>query len=204
MSFTLTELFADLDGCTESLSLDYLTDRLSKIEISLDDVREHLQFGAKTYLRNLIHQGPSYQALALCWRSGQRSPIHDHRGSICGVRVLSGSAIETLFEQTKDGWIYATGSQELGKNQVCGSEDSDIHQISNLCPQGEDLVTLHIYSPALWSWDLSAYGQYPEGIHRSGLRFQRWRRNLTRNVAAWVNKYPQRNLSRCTPRNADV
>jgi len=149
VSFTLTDFFADLDGCTASLSLDCLTRRLSKLEISLDDVRGHLQFGAKTYKRNLIHQGPSYQALALCWRSGQRSPIHDHRGSICGVRILSGSAIETFFEQTKDGWIYATGSHELGRNQVCGSEDSDIHQISNLCPQGEDLVTLHVYSPAL-------------------------------------------------------
>lgn len=149
MSFTLTDFFANLDCYTESLSLDYLTDRLSELEISLDDVRGHLQFGDKTYKRNLIHQGVSYQALVRCWRSGQRSPIHDHRGSICGVRVLSGLAIETLFEQTKDGWIYASGSHELGKNQVCGSEDSDIHQISNLCPWGEDLVTLHIYSPAL-------------------------------------------------------
>lgn len=149
MSFTLTDFFADLDGFTERISLDDLTRRLSKLEISLDDIRGHLQFGDKTYRRNLIHQGRSYQALVLCWRSGQRSPIHDHRGSSCGVRVLSGVAIETLFEQTKDGWIYATGSHELGKNQVCGSQDSDIHQVSNLCPPGEDLVTLHVYSPAL-------------------------------------------------------
>jgi cysteine dioxygenase len=149
VNFTLTDFFADLDGFTERISLDYLTRRLSKLEISLNDVRGHLQFGNKTYRRNLIHQGPSYQALVLCWRSGQRSPIHDHRGSSCGVRVLSGLAIETLFEQTKDGWIYATESLELSKNQVCGSEDSDIHQVSNLCPQGEDLVTLHVYSPAL-------------------------------------------------------
>ena len=97
MSFTLTDFFANLDCYTESLSLDYLTDRLSELEISLDDVRGHLQFGDKTYKRNLIHQGVSYQALVLCWRSGQRSPIHDHSGSICGVRVLSGLAIETRF-----------------------------------------------------------------------------------------------------------
>ena len=149
MSSALRDFFDELDGFTESISLDFLTRRLTKLETSLDDVREHMQFGDKTYRRNLIRQGPRYQALVLCWRSGQRSPIHDHRGSICGVRILSGVAVETFFERTEDGWIYATRSRELGKNQVCGSQDSDIHQVSNLRPRGEDLVTLHIYSPPL-------------------------------------------------------
>jgi len=149
MSFTLPEFFAELDGFTKDLPLKFLTRRLAALEISLDDVRKHVQFGDKTYRRNLIHEGPSYQALVLCWRSGQRSPIHDHRGSSCGVRILSGVATETLFKQTEDGWIYATGSRDLRESQVCGSQDRDIHQVSNLRPRGEDLVTLHVYSPAL-------------------------------------------------------
>jgi len=149
VSLKLPGLFAELDHFSESVPLDLLTHRLSQLEISLDDVRKHVKFGATTYKRNLIHEGPRYQALALCWRSGQRSPIHDHRGSTCGVRVLSGTATETLFEQTEDGWIYATGSRNIGESQVFGSQDSDIHQVSNLRPRGEDLVTLHVYSPAL-------------------------------------------------------
>lgn len=149
MSLTLTDFFGELDRFGESISLDFLTRRLSHLDISLDDIRDYLRFGAKTYKRNLIWEGPCYQALVLCWRSGQRSPIHDHRGSSCGVRILSGVAIETLFERTEEGWIYATRSQELGKNQICGSQDSDIHQVSNLRPRGEDLVTLHVYSPPL-------------------------------------------------------
>ena len=32
---------------------------------------------------------------------------------------------------------------------VIGSQDSDLHQVSNLQPAGADLVTLHIYSPPL-------------------------------------------------------
>ena len=47
VSFTLTDLFADLDGCAESLSLDYLTHRIRKLEMSLDDVRGYLRFGAR-------------------------------------------------------------------------------------------------------------------------------------------------------------
>ncbi|MEO6164446.1 MAG: cysteine dioxygenase family protein [Candidatus Binatia bacterium] len=149
MRLTLPDFFAELDGFTERIPLDFLTHRLTKLEVSLDEFRQYLQFGANTYRRNLIHEGLCYQALVLCWRSGQRSPIHDHRGSTCGVRVLSGVAIETLFDQTEGGWIYATGSHALGENQVCGSQDSDIHQVSNLRPRGENLVSLHIYSPAL-------------------------------------------------------
>jgi len=149
VGLTLPDLFAELDDYKESVPLDLLTHRLTQLEISLDDVREQMQFGVTTYKRNLIHEGPAYQALVLCWRSGQRSPIHDHRGSKCGVRVLSGTATETLFNQTEDGWIYATGSRNFGESRVFGSQDSDIHQVSNLRPHGENLVTLHIYSPAL-------------------------------------------------------
>ena len=46
MSITLTDFFADLDGCSESLSLDYLTDRLSKPEISSTTSMGYVQFGA--------------------------------------------------------------------------------------------------------------------------------------------------------------
>ena len=96
-----------------------------------------------------MHAGTGYQALILCWRKGQRSPIHDHTGSSCGVRVLEGTATETSFAQTPDGYVYATGSRELPPGAVCGSQDADIHQVSNLQPGDADLITLHVYSPPL-------------------------------------------------------
>ena len=43
----------------------------------------------------------------LCWRNGQRSPIHNHRGSNCGVKVLRGVATETTFARAANGMIYA-------------------------------------------------------------------------------------------------
>ncbi|MBK8271190.1 MAG: hypothetical protein IPK83_23895 [Planctomycetes bacterium] len=42
-----------------------------------------------------------------------------------------------------------TRPRELREGQVCGSQDADIHQISNLQPGSADLVTLHVYSPPL-------------------------------------------------------
>ena len=44
-----------------------------------------------------------YQAWVMCWRNGQRSPIHDHKGSSCAVRVLRGTLTETLFAFAPNG-----------------------------------------------------------------------------------------------------
>lgn len=148
-SIKLPRLLSELDGYTDRVPLDLLTDLLGRLELDLRELKPFMQFGATTYRRNLMHAGPGFHALILCWRAGQRSPIHDHRGSSCGVRVLSGTAVETTFDRTPDGLIYATGSRTLHEGEVCGSQDADIHQMSNLQGPGVDLVTLHVYSPPL-------------------------------------------------------
>ena len=96
-----------------------------------------------------MRAGPAYHALLLCWRNGQRSPIHDHRGSSCGVRVVRGEATETVFEMTEQGHLYAVRTRKLPEGFVCATQDQDIHQLSNLQPGNADLITLHIYSPPL-------------------------------------------------------
>jgi cysteine dioxygenase len=65
------------------------------------------------------------------------------------VRVLRGTATETVFRVAPSGDVFATASCALPAGSVCGSEDSDLHQVSNLQAGGADLVTLHVYSPPL-------------------------------------------------------
>lgn len=149
MATSFTELLSRLDARPGRIPLDELEDALLGLAISLDDVRPYLRFGTDTYRRNLVHAGPAYQALVLCWRAGQRSPIHDHAGSSCGVRVLSGDAVETVFKRTRSGMVYAVRSQMHAPGSVCATQDADIHQVSNLADDGNDLVTLHVYSPPL-------------------------------------------------------
>jgi cysteine dioxygenase len=152
---SLDLLLDELDEYMDHIPLALLTGRIGAAPLDWPSLEKHAQFSAERYRRNLVRAGPAYHALLLCWRNGQRSPIHDHRGSSCAVKVLRGEAIETLFERTAAGHIYAVRSQTLGEGSVVGSQDSDIHQISNLQPSGRDLVTLHIYSPPLL-----AMGQY--------------------------------------------
>ena len=146
--------------------LPELVAELSELEVDCKDVREHLIFSEQHYSRNLLRKGPWYHLLILCWKNGQRSPIHDHTGSSCGVRVLRGVATETTFDFAPNGHIKAIASRDLRAGQVCGSEDSDMHQVSNLQAGNGDLVTMHVYTPPLmWMGTYTLYdttrGQEP-------------------------------------------
>jgi cysteine dioxygenase len=148
------EALRELDKYENRIPLAVLKDWLTRTSVTLDDVRPFLCFSADHYVRNLMYAGPSYQALVLCWHSGQRSPIHDHRGSSCAVKIISGVATETIFAQAANGMMYATGSRQLATGDSCASQDADVHQMSNLQPAGTDLVTLHIYSPPLYRMNM--------------------------------------------------
>src|SRR6266404_554488 len=146
---TLRQLIEYLDGLQARASLQDLVSVLAAVEVQCEDVADFVRFSDKGYTRNLIRAGPWYNLLALCWKNGQRSPIHDHIGSSCGVRVVRGTLTETLFEFAPNGLVKATFSRDLPPGGVCGSQDTDMHQISNLQTGNADLVTLHVYSPPL-------------------------------------------------------
>ena len=149
MKQNLRALLAKLDTHREAIALAVLETELKMTDLADGDFQRWVAFGDKAYRRNLLHEGPAYHALIICWRPGQRSPIHDHSGSSCAVRVLQGIATETMIAMTRQGLVYATSSSNYPVGSVIGSYDGDTHQISNLQPPGQDLVTLHIYSPPL-------------------------------------------------------
>jgi cysteine dioxygenase len=149
MSGTLESLFAYLDGLTDRAPLPELAVRLAQAKVRCEDVAEFMRFSDRGYTRNLVRAGPFYNLLVLCWKNGQRSPIHDHKGSSCAVSVLHGMATETIFEFAPNGHVWATRSLQHRPGSVLGSQDTDVHQVSNLQDGDADLVTLHIYSPPL-------------------------------------------------------
>ena len=149
MYSSLDSFFAALDTFETRVPLDQLVDMLRNVEIHPTALEPYQQFSTLNYQRNLIREGSGYQALLLCWSNGQRSPIHDHIGSSCAMRIIEGTALETSFERGPNGLVYATGSRELKEGYVCGSQDDDIHQVSNLQGGNVRQITLHIYSPPL-------------------------------------------------------
>ena len=149
MRDSLDHVFTELDRFAGPLPLPVILDWLHACGLTLADLADFQSFRADRYVRNLVHAGPAYQALLLCWRNGQRSPIHNHRGSACGVKVLRGTATETVFRRAPNGMVVADHTRHLPPGDICASEDADIHQVSNLQAGHADLVTLHVYSPPL-------------------------------------------------------
>jgi cysteine dioxygenase len=100
----------------------------------------------------VIHGRDHYQAMILCWQSGQSSPIHDHRGSNCAVRVVSGRATETRYRVAPCGRIRPVASVVHGPGSVTGCSGDGIHQMANLEKPGSALITIHVYSPPPSGW----------------------------------------------------
>ena len=161
MTEPLQAMLTYLDGLAEMPSLTDLREGLATFEIDCDDVAEFLRFSDRGYSRNLVRAGDHYHAWVLCWKNGQRSPIHDHLGSRCVIRVLRGTLTETRFEFAANGHVKALFSRDCEQGSLVASEDTDMHQVSNLQAGSADLVTLHVYTPPLLTMGL--YSLYERG-----------------------------------------
>jgi cysteine dioxygenase len=150
---TLQQLFEYLDNLKQRAPLAELVAEMSELQLDCAEVAGYVRFSDQGYARNLMRSGDWYYALILCWKNGQRSPIHNHAGSSCGVRVLRGTLTETQFQFAVNGHVKAIVSHDFSPGSVIGSEDRDMHQISNLQAGDADLVTLHVYSPPLVSME---------------------------------------------------
>lgn len=144
---TLNECFTRLDAYQDRIPLEDLRDLLADTKLTSQDVCDHMIFCDDHYARNLLRSGPQYYALLLCWKPGQASPIHDHRGASCGVRVLEGVVTERKYQRHPAKGLEESCVNVYEAGYVCGSFDLDIHSI---CNEGsKNLVTLHVYSPSL-------------------------------------------------------
>jgi len=150
----LGELFRRFDVWNERIPLEVLSSHLARLDLTRDDLSAFSVFDAECYCRNRLHRGPAYEALLLCWKPGQKSPIHDHARSSCAFRVLQGECTETVYEpadrfaaRERATRVVAAGSTTQTEGFVCASQDSDIHEVANL--GSGNLQTLHVYSPPL-------------------------------------------------------
>jgi DMSO/TMAO reductase YedYZ molybdopterin-dependent catalytic subunit len=149
MAGNLDALLHYLDGLDERPPLAALQEKLTQLTITCADVADYIRFSDRSYQRNLVRAGAWYNIWVMCWKNGQRSPVHDHASSVCAVRVLRGTLTETRYKFAPNGAVVATGSRELTDGNICVAQDAYLHQIANFQTGNRDLVTLHIYSPPL-------------------------------------------------------
>lgn len=145
-SRALGKLIETLTAYPRQIPIDDLRRHMEENPLTVADVADYMRFADDKYARNPIFRNDYFEMLCLCWKSGQRSPIHDHKGSNCCVRVLEGTITATDFELVPSGYIKAIRSADLPPGTVTGLESADIHQMSNLQVAGLHVATLHVYT----------------------------------------------------------
>lgn len=148
-SFTFAELIETLGRQTTPPALKEIHSWLSAVEISQLDLQPYVGFKEGNYWRHRVCRNDAVEMLIICWRPGQKTPIHDHNGSHGVVRVHQGLMWETTFSfDEQQGLSYQTG-RECSEGTITGAEVPDIHQLGNPEVSGRDLITVHVYAPPL-------------------------------------------------------
>jgi 3-mercaptopropionate dioxygenase len=100
----------------------------------------------KSYRSHVLHTEPdgSFSIVALVWRPGQVTPIHDHV-TWCVFGVIQGEEYEELFTlDGKSGCLVESGTNTNRTAEVGGfAPPGDIHRVRNA---GEGTaISIHIY-----------------------------------------------------------
>ncbi len=115
-----------------------------------DSVKPWVSYKESCYERNSIYKDESIEILCLCWKPGQKSTIHDHVGSNCGVKVLEGVCREKFFTVVNESQLLVRESKKAisyNPGQITLSHPGSVHQLEN--PGESGLISLHVYSPPL-------------------------------------------------------
>ena len=146
---TFKTLAETLNSITAVPSLEEAYRLIEQTSISAEEIAPYLGFKTGNYSRHRVMKNEFVEMLVLCWKPGQRTPIHDHNGSHGAVFVHKGIMWETTFAYDVETGLEYKSHRELRAGVTTGSEVPDIHQLGNPDVSGRDLVTIHIYAPPL-------------------------------------------------------
>lgn len=156
---TLIRLLEDEALTMSRLRMEEIVKRLF---ITDQEMERYGRFRDDRYSRNSVYGNGKFEILLMCWKTGQRSLIHDHGESLGGVKILRGLLTESLFELAPNGMIKAVSSSDYRCSDIQIEGPSTIHQVSNLQPGMNHALSVHIYVPPLQQMNI--YSLYDPGL----------------------------------------
>merc|ERR1719471_1136930 len=154
-SFSLENLIKEVE---DTLSKGHYTEKhiFDKVQMLMEhydaSTKDYQQYAIKLdenqYTRNLIRNSEYFTLMLLCWPPNIASPIHDHGGSECWLRVVKGHLEEAFYEipQRKSA-IKLRFKQVHKAGGVCFiNDDQGLHSVSNPL-NNEWAISLHCYVP---------------------------------------------------------
>ncbi|MDQ2970018.1 MAG: cysteine dioxygenase family protein [Acidobacteriota bacterium] len=113
---------------------------------------DRVRFDPAQYIRHAVLLWEDWEVMLIGWESGQVTPIHDHRGVLGGMAVLSGTLLEERF--TTPALVpELVDSRVRPEGDLCDTGPAVLHR---LIPKSARAVSLHVYRPPLRTmgiWD---------------------------------------------------
>src|SRR5437867_10049409 len=128
----LVATIEELKHTAKELRLPELRRLISDLKPEPAEIEPYILFTENRYARNLVYKTRDFECLVLCWRPGQRSPIHDHGNSICTVYTVEGKLCADNYRKTASGHIRVDYCEDFGPGSVLAIQTTEIHQVSNL------------------------------------------------------------------------
>jgi hypothetical protein len=113
---------------------------------------DRVVFDTARYMRHPIFLGEDWEVMLIAWQSGQITPIHDHRGVLGGMAILSGALSEERFT-TPELTPELADLRTRPEGDLSEIGPTVLHRLS---PTTSRAVSLHIYRPPLRTmgiWD---------------------------------------------------
>tara|TARA_B100000941_G_scaffold283361_1_gene252804 strand:+ start:1685 stop:2218 length:534 start_codon:yes stop_codon:yes gene_type:complete len=131
---------------------DDVYDLLEGSRLSQKDIQDYILFNPNKYTRHLIYKEDSFELLVMCWRPGQKAPVHGHEGEKCFMRVEEGSLQFTNYtlESTKP--LRLTISDTIKGDPGFLDGPADLHSVENIFEN--NAVTFHLYAKPYGECDM--------------------------------------------------
>jgi cysteine dioxygenase len=110
-----------------------------------NDFSEYCSWSNDCYTRNCIVDNESFELILICWCKDHQTPIHDHGGEECWVKVIDGEFKETIYKENRVGELEAVKTSISKAGQVTYMKDfMGFHRLKNIA--NKKSMSLHLYA----------------------------------------------------------
>ncbi len=118
---------------------------IHSVELSIDDFKKYSSWSNDCYTRNCIIDNDKFELILICWCEGHQTPIHDHGGEECWVKVIEGEFKETIYKKDEVGELISVKSSISKANEVTYMKDfMGFHRLENIANKRS--MSLHLYA----------------------------------------------------------
>ena len=120
-------------------------DIIRSMQIPSSAFNKYCSWSDDLYTRNCIVNTEKFELILLCWEPGQITPIHDHGGEECWVKVIQGEFRERIYKVDPVGKLDIIDSVTSSVGAVTYMIDfMGYHSLENR--SNTRSMTLHLYA----------------------------------------------------------